>query len=333
MIVAVDQQRAAGCLGASEAAAALGLDPWKSPLTIWQRLRGEAVEEPAGEAAEWGTILEPVVRGKYALTRGALVGVPASSFVRGDLRATPDGIVVMPSGAREGCVVAMDDATSQNAVLGLGNGLLQVKTCSAYLDHEWADGAIPARYEVQVRVEMHVTRLPWCDVVCLVGGQRFVGPVRVHRDLAIEDRIVTDLHAFLARVAAGTPPEVDASDAWRQWAAAKLARAAKEIPATPALEDLISAWRAARAAKKSATLGERLAGNALLRGMAEGGGTAITSPLGRVSAYQAGGRTDWKGYALALGGTPVPPDTYKTPSSTWALRAPRAWGGDEDETP
>jgi putative phage-type endonuclease len=331
VIVAVDQQRAAGCLGASEAAAALGLDPWKSPLTIWQRLRGEAVEEPAGEAAEWGTILEPVVRGKYALKTSQLIGVPSASFVRGPLRATPDGLVLEQ--APRGHVVVIENALDLERLPTTCEGLLQCKTASAYLDHEWADGAIPARYEVQVRVEMHVTGLPWCDVVCLVGGQRFVGPVRVHRDLAIEDRIVTDLHAFLARVAAGTPPEVDASDAWRQWAAAKLARAAKEIPATPALEDLISAWRAARAAKKSATLGERLAGNALLRGMAEGGGTAITSPLGRVSAYQAGGRTDWKGYALALGGTPVPPDTYKTPSSTWALRAPRAWGGDEDETP
>ena len=71
-------------------------------------------------------------------------------------------------------------------------------------------------FEAQVRVEMAVTDLPWCDVVCLVGGQRFAGPFRVKRDLRLEDRILTDLEAFHHRVIVrGLDPDPDATEAYR----------------------------------------------------------------------------------------------------------------------
>src|SRR5256885_11203383 len=47
-------------LGGSEAAAACGLDPYRSRVALWLEKRGE-LRNDAGEPALWGTLLEPVV--------------------------------------------------------------------------------------------------------------------------------------------------------------------------------------------------------------------------------------------------------------------------------
>ena len=56
--LAVDQTRAEGFIGASDAACALGLSQYKAPITLWRELRGEEVNDnrPAyvNEAAEFG---------------------------------------------------------------------------------------------------------------------------------------------------------------------------------------------------------------------------------------------------------------------------------------
>ncbi len=81
--IAVDQDRAEHCLGASEAAGVLGLDRYNPPIAVWRRHRGMEVQDDADEfePAKWGQILEPVVRGVYAVDRGVYVAVPTGSFV------------------------------------------------------------------------------------------------------------------------------------------------------------------------------------------------------------------------------------------------------------
>lgn len=298
LALAVEQQREESMLGASEAGAVLGLDKWSSPMKIWRKHRGLPVNDDGNEAAEWGQLLEPVVRGKYALARQRSVWVPSRSFTFEDwLRATPDGIVLdIPS--REPQVRELHETDFQRADCGL----LQVKTCSAYLLEDWIGGP-PRKYEAQCRVEMAVVDLPWVDILCLVGGQKLVGPFRIERDAVIERQILARLRSFWDMVLSGTEPTVDDSDAWRLHVSEKLGRAEPvEVAADDAWREILQRWRTRRNERKAAERAEESVRNEVLLKLASTGATRVDAgELGKPSAYRV------------------------AKSGTWALRCPAFW--------
>lgn len=63
-----------GGIGSSDAAAAVGLNPYKSPLELWLEKTGrvEVVEqrEDMEAATYWGTLLEPLVAAAYTAKTG-----------------------------------------------------------------------------------------------------------------------------------------------------------------------------------------------------------------------------------------------------------------------
>jgi len=319
LALAVEQQREESMLGASESGAVLGLDKYSSPMKIWRRRRGLSVNDNGNEAAEWGVLLEPVVRGKYALMRAVRVWVPSRSYVHeGWLRATPDGLVQerdmfggAPPGVFEFDPYEVDDIGDGDSAyvddhIASGDiGGLSVKTCSAYLAEDWIGGP-PAKHEVQARVEMAVVDLPWVDVVCLIGGQKLVGPFRIERDAVIERSILTRLRDFWQMVQDGREPTVDDSDAWRLHVSEKLGKAPPlEVVATEAQREIVARWRAARIARKAAERDEEAVKNELLLNLSQTGATKLDAgELGKPSAY-------W------------------TKSGTWALRMPTFWRDDE----
>lgn len=372
--VQVDQTRDDTLLGASEAAAVLGLDRYRSPMSVWLAKRaaraGEAVieaEKPpfVREAAEWGIALEPVVRGKYALATGRGIMVPAASVHQMTdapwLRCTPDGFVMSSSGQDLGWGAAevMEFSSTYGGKLGVpvgADGLLQVKTCSAWKADEWAEGVPPA-YEVQVRVEMAVCDLHWCDVVCLAGGQRYLGPYRIHRDDAIESRVLTDLRAFWDLVVAGTPPSVDDSDAWKAHASSLMRPTKVAIPADDECRAFLVELRMARTERKRAETREAKLRNQLLLRLGAAGATVLEGgDLGKLTATPNPARTDYKGLytQLKLWLTipyQAPPELplldgvlreaprhiealearLKKPGVGWQIRTPRDWSDDGDE--
>lgn len=322
----VDQQRAEGLLGASDAACALGLDRYKSPLTLWRQLRGLETDDskPAyvQEAAEWGQALEPVVRGKYALKTRRAVYVPRESTVLdGWLRCTPDGFVSVDE--RDFTESPMTLEVAQRPSVAVA-GLLQCKTASAYKRDEWEIG-VPIEHEIQERVEMAVCDLPWADVCCLVGGQKFVGPIRVARDAKLEDRLLTDLAAFWRLVKTGVEPSVDGTAAWREHASERLGQLKAKLVVVPddeARKD-IAAWLAARQSRDIAARCEAEIKNRLLLRLSAVGATGFELGEGRkLSAYQVGAKPSWKDYALSLGGAAKVPEQFRGTSNTWTLRAP-----------
>lgn len=316
----VEQQREESMLGASEAGAVLGLDKYSSPMKVWRRHRGLPINDNGNEAAEWGVLLEPVIRGKYALSRGVRVWVPTRSYVHENwLRATPDGLVQerdmfggAPPGVFEYDPYEVDDVGDGDAAyihdhIERGEiGGLSVKTCSAYLAEDWIGGP-PARHEVQARVEMAVVDLPWVDVVCLIGGQRLVGPFRIERDAAIERSILTRLRDFWAMIQEGREPTVDDSDAWRLHVSEKLgASPPVEVVATEVQREIVARWRAARLARKAAERDEESVKNELLLNLAQTGATKLDAgELGKPSAYRV------------------------AKTGTWAMRMPSFWRDDE----
>lgn len=340
----VDQSRAEDLLGASQAPGALGLDPYNPPIAVWRRLRGmEQAERPAfvQEAAEWGQALEPIVRGKYALSTGRAVFVPTKSLTHdGWLRATPDGFAVDKHERLShlpelfGHVHEWDEENflADRVVLlarGAGAvGLWQGKTCSAYKRDEWLEGVPPA-CEVQVRTEMAVTNLPWCDVTCLVGGQKLVGPFRVERDLAIEDRILTDLSAFWRMVKEGREPTTDHTDAWRSHVSEKMQASKLAIPPDAEMAENLKQWRAARLELQRAEHKEAGLKTAILLRLSAAGAAAVDlGSEGKVTAYRTGAKPSWKEYAISLGGAATVPDRFKGAPGKWTLRSP--WKDDTD---
>jgi hypothetical protein len=183
-------------------------------------------------------------------------------------------------------------------------GNLQVKTCSAYLLDDWRDGP-PPKYEIQTRVEMAVTGLPWTDLVCLCGGQRYLGPFRIERDLELEGRILAPLREFWDMVMSGVEPTVDHTENWRLHVSEKMERArAVLVKADPALRHDVSEWREGRRARIVAERAEERAKNELLLRLSCAGGTKIDAgELGKITAYRTG-------------------------SGTWALKTPTSWKED-----
>lgn len=307
--VSVDQERDASCLGASEAPGVLGLDRYNPPIKVWRRHRGLDVHDDGDdEAAYWGTVLEPVIRGKYALDRKVRVYVPRGSYtLDGWLRSTPDGIVEDPC-TTEVRVDEYDperfDPRTHRRACDPVPGLLQVKTCSAWLEDDWRDGP-PVKYEVQCRVEMAVCGLPWDDIVCLCGGQKQIGPVRIERDLGIEDRILTSLAEFWHMVKDGREPSPDHTEAWRLHVSEKMKRAKPVTVAADAdMQFTIARWREQRILRKRAEQAENQIKNELLLRLSAAGATKI----------DCGDKADNV-------------TAYKT-KNTWTLRTPTSWKDD-----
>ena len=86
-------------------------------------------------------------------------------------------------------------------------------------------------------------------------------------------------------------------------------------------EAIMANWIKARRARRDIERTEEECKTRLLLQLSAAGATRVQSSLGMATAYRTGGRTDWKGFALSLGGT-EPPDRFKRPSTTWSLRAP-----------
>lgn len=300
LVVQVDQDRAESYLGASEAAGVLGLDKWSPPIKIWRKHRGLPVHDDGdNEPALWGTLFEPVIRGHYAIKHERLIAVPTASITLDDwIRCTCDGYDL--GWSPRGSVIEWDQPTVPAGT----EGTLQIKTCSAYLLDDWREGP-PPKYEVQCRVEMAVTGLPYCDIVCLVGGQKLVGPFRLLRDDAAERRILGSLREFWAMVQNGDEPSVDHTDAWRLHVSEKMerARAITVIPSATFITD-INEWRASRVAVKQAEEREGELRNQILLQLSAAGATRVDAgALGKIGAY-------------------------RTSTGTWAIRAPSHWKED-----
>ncbi len=311
----VDQELDRSCLGASEAAGVLGLDKYNPPIRIWRKHRGLPIRgDEDSEPAYWGRVLEPVIRGKYAHDRHVRVFVPTSSYtLDGWLRYTPDGLVEEPTlhTHHVGTVEFRPDGEGYAPIVARlrsegSLGGLQVKTCSAWLEDDWRDGP-PAKHEVQCRVEMAVGDLPWVDIVCLCGGQKQIGPLRIERDKTIEDRILTSLREFWAMVQSGQEPGVDHSDTWRMHVSEKMDRIKPTV--TVADNELLSdvaLWRERRINRKHSEHDEEQIKNALLLHLAAAGATKI----------DCGDRANNV-------------TAYRTKSGTWALRTPSSWKDDD----
>lgn len=180
-------------IGGSDVAAACGLSRWKSPLEVWMEKTGWKEAEPAGEAAYWGTVMEPIIREEFTRRTGLAVTQLTAILQHRKfsyMLANLDGIVV--------------DSDR-------GKGIFEAKTASAYMADKWEAG-IPDEYALQVQHYLAVTGLSFVYIAVLIGGNNFLWKL-IERDDAVIDLIIQLEHRFWKLVQSKTPPQIDGSQA------------------------------------------------------------------------------------------------------------------------
>lgn len=171
----------------------LGLTQYGNALTVWRDKRGEKVDV-AGEEAEWGTRLEPIVADVWAEQESApVVAVGVLAQIEAPwIRASLDRVVERcPDGdsAPNGCA-------------------LEIKTRNAYVESKWRDD-IPDDTLAQVQWGLVTTGLDHAHIACLIGGQK-MRTFRVDRDVELETYLVNAAKPVWQNVVDQVPPDVAA---------------------------------------------------------------------------------------------------------------------------
>jgi putative phage-type endonuclease len=193
-VVSLDTRRR-DKIGGSDAAAACGVDPYRSRVMLWAEKTGR-VTRAETEAMRWGKLLEPVVFAE--LERQGFDVMPAP-----DVEWAQDGLPWLV-GHPDGFV----DLDGQRCVL-------EIKTSNVFAGHDWtSDAGAPLSYLVQVHHYMAVTECPAALLACLVGGQRLeLREVRL--DVDVVEAMLEREADFLGYVRRDSPPPPDGSDSAR----------------------------------------------------------------------------------------------------------------------
>ncbi|MBR8403927.1 YqaJ viral recombinase family protein [Burkholderia cenocepacia] len=184
-------------IGGSDAAAAVGLNPYMSPLELWLDKTGRADGMPRPDPDDtssptyWGTLLEPIVAASYTKQTGnrvrrvnAVLRHPTIPFMLANLD-------------RE--IVGVPDVQ-----------ILECKTAGEFGARLWREG-VPEYVQIQVQHQLAVTGKSAAHVAVLLCGQA-LEVHRIERDEALIERLVELEARFWRFVESDTPPPADGSE-------------------------------------------------------------------------------------------------------------------------
>jgi len=186
-------------IGGSDAAAILGLSPWKSAMQVWLEKKGLAEEkDPAREfLLALGKDLEPVIARLYERETGKQLDLPFPVHwihpVHKILMGTPDRFVA-----------------------GVDRGV-ELKSENQFADQFGEPGTdqVPYHYLIQCAHYMAVTDYPVWDIALLHGGVKF-SIYTIERDAELEHDMIEQLRDWWDRyIVADQPPDIDGSAAWK----------------------------------------------------------------------------------------------------------------------
>ena len=178
-------------IGGSDAAAILGMNPWKSPMDVWLEKTGEFEDEPRdNEKMYWGNVLEDVVAKEFSIRTG--------------LRVRRRNAILKHR--KHHFMIANVD----RLVIGHKAGL-ECKTTGQYSADDWAMG-VPEFYQAQVQHYMAVTGYQAWYVAVLIGGQEFRFFKLTRDNQFIKDLIEAE-NEFWKMVEDRTPPPIDGTNA------------------------------------------------------------------------------------------------------------------------
>ncbi|MCL2669874.1 MAG: YqaJ viral recombinase family protein [Syntrophaceae bacterium] len=278
-------------IGASEAAAVLGLSPWASPLDVWARKKGFATEEPDNERLLTGRLFEEPIAQLYAARENVLVCGTGTTKIW-----HPDGLPIFASPDR---IVGVNRNQNRG---------LEIKTVDPRAAGWGEEGTdqIPYYYITQVVIGMAVTGLPEWDVAAFFSPGDF-RVYRLKRDLSLEKLIVSRLVEWWNRhVVDDEEPPVDSSEACAEYLARKFpSNQLPMIEADEEAENLMSRLFAIRKQMDETEKLERKIKNLLKARI--GGAAGIVGGIGKVTWKKSKDSlsTDWKAVVQEL----VPPSS------------------------
>lgn len=186
-------------IGSSDAAAAVGLNPYQSPLELWMiktgRDDGLPKIDPHDDSSPmfWGTALEPFVAEHYARRTGYKV-------------RRKNAVLQHPDADKPWMLANID-----REIVGAPDvQILECKTAGEFGARLWREG-VPDYVQCQVQHQLAVTGKQAADVCVLVCGQE----IRIHR-IERDEELIANLinleRRFWDYVVTDTPPPADGSD-------------------------------------------------------------------------------------------------------------------------
>lgn len=186
-----------GGIGSSDAASAVGLNPYKSQLELWLEKTGRDGNLPKTDPNDetspmyWGTLLESIVAAHYTKRSGhkvrrinAVLQHPTEAWMLANID-------------RE--VVGAPDVQ-----------ILECKTAGINGARLWKEG-VPEYVQLQVMHQLAVTGKQAADVAVLICGQE-LQIHRIQRDDAMIAKLIELERAFWQYVETDTAPLADGSD-------------------------------------------------------------------------------------------------------------------------
>ncbi|MCJ1887482.1 YqaJ viral recombinase family protein [Pseudomonas sp. LA21] len=190
-------------LGSSDAAAAVGLNPYQSQLELWLEKTGRDALLPKSDPHDedsptyWGNILEPIVATHYTQRTGNRV-------------RRINAVLQHPDPTLSWMLANID-----REVIGASDvQILECKTAGINGEHLWKEG-VPVYVQLQVMHQLAVTGKRAADVAVLLGGQH-LEIHRIERDDELIARLIELERDFWSYVQRDTPPPADGSDSAEQ---------------------------------------------------------------------------------------------------------------------
>lgn len=186
-------------IGSSDAATAVGLNPYKSQLELWMEKTGRDGNLPKADPHDeesplyWGNILEPIVAAHYTKRTGNRV-------------RRINAVLQHPDPSLPWMLANIDrEVTGSSEVQ-----ILECKTAGINGAKLWKEG-VPEYVQLQVMHQLAVTGKQAADVAVLLGGQH-LEIHRIERDERLIARLIELERHFWQYVESDTPPPADGSE-------------------------------------------------------------------------------------------------------------------------
>ena len=137
-------------MGGSDASVICGINRYKSPVELWMEKTNQLQVQESGEAAYWGTQLEPFVRDEFTKRTGIEVSKPS---------------VILQSTEHSFMLANLDGICE---VQNVGKCIFEAKTASAYKTGEWED-TIPDEYILKDTLQSADTQESFDAILVKIG--------------------------------------------------------------------------------------------------------------------------------------------------------------------
>lgn len=180
-------------VGGSDVAAIFGMSPWMTPKELWMVKKGRIKPQPKNNARQlqMGHLLEPVAAYWYQELSGNKVTDDTNLYQHADFPYALANIDRRFTRSSDG-----------------KPGILECKSCTYHKAEEWADGAIPYHYELQLRFYMAVLDVDIGAFSAVWGNnpENDVAIPAIERDRAKEDMIFEKLEEWNWSLENDKPP-------------------------------------------------------------------------------------------------------------------------------